>query len=285
MVIGVMSGITNGSVYLRLYFGKKYKYLLKNEELNMDMLKIDKFHAPSFYLEDDTDEYYVFESEECSSKGLGMVLEKFFQYCHDGFVATVGYSNDSVQYRYDVKDGKISFNGYDISNYSKRYHSLKNYIISAVDRFSDYFIYIEDEQFFDEVVPNEELDCDDFETLANNLKNSDGLLVFEIPYMEEVAELIGIVEPKLKSIYQRNMDEESKKFPKFETIFVLNNRMDTNKKKAPKKKSFFGSLFDREADLWGLSREDRRIAREERMSPADYVEAEERDDDELLDDE
>jgi len=35
----------------------------------------------------------------------------------------------------------------------------------------------------------------------------------------------------------------------------------------------------------GLSEEDKRIAKEERMSPADFVEAEERDDDELITDE
>ena len=43
--------------------------------------------------------------------------------------------------------------------------------------------------------------------------------------------------------------------------------------------------FEREADLWGLSQEDRKIAKEERMSPADFIEAEERDDDELFTDE
>ena len=34
-------------------------------------------------------------------------------------------------------------------------------------------------------------------------------------------------------------------------------------------------------NIWGLSKEDRRIARQERMSDADYIEAEERDDDNL----
>lgn len=43
--------------------------------------------------------------------------------------------------------------------------------------------------------------------------------------------------------------------------------------------------FEREADLWGLSKEERRIAKEERMTPAEFIEAEEYDDDELLKDE
>ena len=37
----------------------------------------------------------------------------------------------------------------------------------------------------------------------------------------------------------------------------------------------------RNNNMWGLSKEDKRIARQERMSDADYIEAEERDDDNL----
>ena len=44
------------------------------------------------------------------------------------------------------------------------------------------------------------------------------------------------------------------------------------------------SSFDKEAKLWGLTEEDKRIAKEERLSPVDYIEAEERDNDELIDD-
>jgi hypothetical protein len=51
------------------------------------------------------------------------------------------------------------------------------------------------------------------------------------------------------------------------------------------KRNYKDEEFDKEAKLWGLSKEDKRIAKEERMSPADFVEAEERDDDELITDE
>ena len=44
------------------------------------------------------------------------------------------------------------------------------------------------------------------------------------------------------------------------------------------------SQFDKEAKLWELTKEDKRIAKEERLSPADYIEAEERDNDDLIDD-
>ena len=51
------------------------------------------------------------------------------------------------------------------------------------------------------------------------------------------------------------------------------------------KRNYKDEEFEREAELWGLSEEDKRIAKEERMIPADFVEAEERDDDELITDE
>ena len=51
------------------------------------------------------------------------------------------------------------------------------------------------------------------------------------------------------------------------------------------KRNYKDEEFDKEAELWGLSEEDKRIAWEERMSPTDFIEAEERDDDELITDE
>ena len=58
-----------------------------------------------------------------------------------------------------------------------------------------------------------------------------------------------------------------------------------NKSAPPNKLSWKEKQFEKEADLWGLSSEDRRLAKEERMSPADFIEAEERNDDELDTDE
>lgn len=42
-----------------------------------------------------------------------------------------------------------------------------------------------------------------------------------------------------------------------------------------------GNNSKRNNNMWGLSKEDKRIARQERMSDTDYIEAEERDDDNL----
>lgn len=73
----------------------------------------------------------------------------------------------------------------------------------------------------------------------------------------------------------------------YSTTYNTNYSHTKNDSKAKKtqKLSWQEEEFEREADLWGLSQEDRRIAKEERMSPADFIEAEERDDDELFTDE
>ena len=66
--------------------------------------------------------------------------------------------------------------------------------------------------------------------------------------------------------------------------FSYNNTYKSNKTK--KKSSNYKDIeFNKQADLWGLSESNRRIAKQERMSPADFIEAEERDDDELVTDE
>lgn len=75
-------------------------------------------------------------------------------------------------------------------------------------------------------------------------------------------------------------------------IYQITNENDNHIKKTSnkiknnsKEKDWKEIEFDNEADLWGLSKEDRRIAKEERMTPAEFIEAEERDDDELFTDE
>lgn len=54
-----------------------------------------------------------------------------------------------------------------------------------------------------------------------------------------------------------------------------------SKRNNNKKTSWKEDEFEKEANILGLSKEDKRIAKEEGMNPSDYIEAEENDDDEL----
>ena len=68
-------------------------------------------------------------------------------------------------------------------------------------------------------------------------------------------------------------------YPKLSNIKVKDSKIKKERK------NYKEEQFDKEAKLWGLSEEDKRIAKEDIMSPADFIEAEERDDDELITDE
>lgn len=106
--------------------------------------------------------------------------------------------------------------------------------------------------------------------------------------MEEISLIIDIIEPKIIKEYQKGQTEVSNSLPDIKVIdeYVKEPIFEFSKKENKKKEmSWEEREFEREADLWGLSKEDRRIAKEERMSPAEFVEAEEYDDNELLLDE
>ena len=97
--------------------------------------------------------------------------------------------------------------------------------------------------------------------------------------------IIDIIEPKILKEYQKGQKEAMDRLPDIEVIEEPIFEPDIKNKKKEKRLSWKEEEFEREADLWGLSKEDRRIAKEERMTPAEFIEAEEYDDDELLKDE
>lgn len=87
-----------------------------------------------------------------------------------------------------------------------------------------------------------------------------------------------------KPQYQKSQNKEFNRLSDIEVIEeyepMFESNINTKKEKSWKEKE-----FEREADLWGLSKEDREIAKEERMSPSEFIEAEEYNDDDLFLDE
>lgn len=216
-------------------------------------------------------------------------MVRLYLYDASHFSVSIGYEENDVSYRILVRDKKVTLNGKDIYTYQDRYLNLKRNIIDFNKKIQEYDSYIDD-IFSGVVIPHDSIDLYDFDKLARKLDSTNSMLLFELPYMEEVYELMKIVEPKMRYEYERIVAQESHKNNKplvFKTVYVMEDedKKVKNKNKSDKKKSLFSNSFDKEARLWGLSQEDRKRAREEGFSPADYVEAEERDDDELLDDE
>lgn len=281
--------ITNSYSYLKIYIDKKHTGLRKNNELNYKILGIEAFDAPTVYYDDyaEVKDYNIFEADECSSEKYGNLLQKIHDHCGNDFYATIGYEYDKVEYRITVKDNNIYINGNNVQYMKNRYMRLKNKITAFSDNLYERLMYIEDDQFYINVVPNDDLDCDSIISLTEKLKDSNEVLMFEIPYLEEISYIIDVIEPKIINESNKGLESAMNSLPNIETIKEDANYFEETitKKTKPKEKTWREEEFDRETELWGLSEEDKRIAREEGMTPADFVEAEEYDDDELLLDE
>lgn len=280
--------ITNSEVYLKIYIKKKYKGLLKKDTINLELLNINSYDAPMISYEefDETSNYYVFEAWESSSEKYGNLLQKIYQYCNDDFYATISYDDKYINYKFTSINNIIYLNNKNITELTDHYQSLKHKINTFSDKLYEYFNYIEDEYFYDKVVPNDELDCDSISILSDKLNKTTSILIYEIPYLEEISTIIDIIEPKIIKEYEIGYKRVMDSLPNIEIIDEQNEEPFIEKEnKKEKELSWKEEEFEREADLWGLSKEDRRITKEERMTPAEFIEAEEYDDDELFLDE
>lgn len=276
-------------VYLKVYINKKFRELKKNDELDLEKLGTSFCDAPSLDFDEDDKKpgFNAFVGEENTSEQFSTLLTKIYHYCGDEFYATIGYEENKFKYKITVKNGVIFINGMNFEHMLNHYNLLKNSIISYSEKLYEMYTYIQDIDY-SKVNPYNDIDFYSITYLADKLKNSNDILMFEIPYMEEMDNTIRYMEKKIDAIYQQTYKKTMDSLPDL-NIFDESYEEEPIKikKKKPKEKelSWEEKEFEEEADLWGLSEEDRRIAKEERMSPAEFVEAEEYDDDELLLDE
>ena len=280
------NNITNSYSYLKIYINKKYKELIKDNEFNYKLLEIESYDMPYIYYDDTADikGYNLFEAEESSSEKYGNLLEKIYLLCKSDFYATIGYKEKEITYKIKIQDNKIYINDNDEIKIKNKYNNLKNKIISFSEILSEYYLNTNNTVLYYSIIPNNDIDCDNIIDLSDKLKGNNNILLFEIPYMEEISSIIDIIKPKIiKEIekYEKELQELSI-FKEYKEENITHNK-SINKKK--KQLSWKELEFEKEADLWGLSKEERRIAKEEGMTPAEYIEAEEYDDDELLLDE
>lgn len=217
----------------------------------------------------------------------GYLLQKVYQHCKDDFYATIGYGEHDIKYEFIIKNQEVYLNNQSKLDLSDHYLSLKTKINNFADNLNEYFTYIKDENFYNDVVPNDELDCDYIAELSDKLKENYEVQIFEIPYMEEISMIIDVIEPKIIKEYEKDLKETLDSLPDIEEEPSPEVPLFKKEKRNYKEQelSWEEKKFEEEADLWGLSEEDRRIAKQERMTPAEFVEAEEYDDDELLLDE
>lgn len=276
--------IIGKSSYLSLHINKKYKNLVNDNELNYKKLGIDwSDEVEAFYDEDDdAGDNITFISEEDSSAKYGNLLSKVYSYCGSEFYATIGYDEEKDKYRFTIRNDKIYINEDNEETIKREYIYLKNKIANFCYRVEEYSIYEENITSYLDNIKNEGFDYETISSLTDRINNNK-VNLFEIPYMQEVSTIIDIVEPMIIKEYSKKYQEIMDSLPDIEVFDYIEETKSSSKEKIQRKNKvpWKDKEFEKESNLWGLSNEDRRIAKEERMSPADYDEAEENDDDVL----
>lgn len=261
---------------LNIYISKYYQEIIKDDELNCKKIGLDNTNLYDIYV-DNSANYIEISLSEYTAKDYGCLLKKLFEYCGSDMYAI--YNHKDITYKFTIDNSKCYINNYSYAEIKTKYDRLKNEVINIIDITSDKLTFIEDN--YDYQILSENGDFDDYEELADNLRDNNEVSIFELPYMEEATSNLKILETKINKIYvaQRNQG--------LHNFYYEENTYDEEEKKQdvklpkkeakPKKKELTEAekRFEKEADYYGLTKREREICKLENMTPEEFVEAEE----------
>lgn len=249
--------------------------IFKNNEINYEGLGFDSFYCPSSSVSFDEEKYYEIEIYECSSELAGKLLNAMFKKFKEKMTVEIGEHSNNIKYRYRYKDGEVIVNELTPSQQKSKNNMIRKEYDRLKQGIDDRVLMDEDSNALDNELQVYGIEIDDFYEIEDYLE--DNYLIYEWYYIEQILSIAASIslEPKYKPLTNIQIIEVGE-------VSSNNSTLKSNSNK--NKKSWKEEEFNKQADLWGLSKEDRRIAKQERMTPADYIEAEEYDDDELLKD-
>ena len=248
--------------------------IFKNDEINYEELGIESFYCPSSSVYFDEEKYYEIEIYEYPNALAGKLLNAMFKRFKEKMTVVIGENSNNIKYKYKYKDGEVIVNELTPSQQKSKNNTIRNEYDRLKQGVDDRTLMDDDSNALDNELQVYGIESDDFYSVENYLE--DDYLIYEWYYVEQILSIVASIslEPKYKPLPNVQIIEVEE--PSNNSTFKSNSNKN--------KRSWEEKEFDKQADLWGLSKEDRRIAKQERMSPADYVEAEESDDDELLKD-
>ena len=248
--------------------------IFRNDEINYEELGIESFYCPSSSVYFDEEKYYEIEIYEYPNDLAGKLLNAMFKKFKEKMTIVIGENSNNIKYRYKYKDGEIIVNELTSSQQKSKNNMIRKEYDRLKQGIDDRVLMDDDSNALDNELQVYGIESDDFYSVENYLE--DDYLIYEWYYVEQILPIVASIslEPKYKPL--PNIQITTVEEPSNNSTFKSNSNKN--------KKSWKEEEFNKQADLWGLSKEDRRIAKQERMSPADYVEAEESDDDELLKD-
>ena len=248
--------------------------IFRNDEINYEELGIESFYCPSSSVYFDEEKYYEIEIYEYPNDLAGKLLNAMFKKIKEKMTVVIGENSNNIKYRYKYKNGEVIVNELNPSQQKSKNNMIRKEYDRLKQGIDNRVLMDDDSNALDNELQVYGIESDDFYSVENYLE--DDYLIYEWYYVEQILPIVASIslEPKYKPL--PNIQITTVEEPSNNSTFKSNSNKN--------KKSWKEKEFDKQADLWGLSKEDRRIAKQERMSPADYVEAEEYDDDELLKD-
>lgn len=188
------------------------------------------------------------------------------------------YNHKDITYKFTINNSNCYINNYSYTEIKTKYDRLKNEIINIIDILDDKLIFIEGN--YDYKILSENGDFDDYEELANNLRDNKEISIFELPYMEEATSNLKKLETKINKIYVEQRNQGLHDFYYVESNYDKEDKeqkvKSTKKEAKPKKKELTEAekKFKKGADYYGLTKREREICKLENMTPEEFVEAE-----------
>ena len=273
--------------HIEFYVNKKYRFLLNKDKMNYKVLGLENSSEYDVWLVDKEGNEYYFEDDTDSLECYGELFLKLFRYCNNEIRIVIS-SDKKILYEFVRNGNKILLNGYGDTSIRNMYNRYISFIRDFYEKIDDPTV--SDCNSIWKVFDDIGLDSDEFCRIIDKVDNERDINIYEMPYIKELwllaKELTSIVDKEISL-----MDKEIRDvFGDGEYHVVREEVMPKNVKKEKKKEktkklSWKEEEFEREAKLWGLSEEDKQIAKTEGFTPADFVEAEERMDDILDTDE
>ena len=260
---------------LNIYISKYYSEIIKDDELNCKKIGLDNIDLCDIYA-DDSANYIEISLSEYTAKDYSHLLKSLSEYCGNDMYAI--YNHKDITYKFTIEDSKCYINNYSYIETKAKYDRLKNEIINIIDILNDKLTFIEGN--YDYNILSENGDFDDYEELANTLRDNKEVSIFELPYMEEATSNLKILETKVNKIYVAERNQGLHDFYYEEKI---NDEEDekpdikpSKKEVKPKKKELTEAekRFEKEADYFGLTKREREICKLENMTPEEFDEAE-----------
>ncbi len=222
----------------------------------------------------DNGDYYEFEISEDYNALSGKLINAMFRYLKNKMIVEIGDDEKNIKYRYYYKNEQVIVNNMSPEKQLKFNAKIRNIYNELKTKVTDKCLLDKDENALENELKPYGFELELFYIIDNYL--DDDYLIYEWYFSNQVLSIMKKIDLNIQYV----------PLPDIEVINQVEEPVLEKKttKSQKQKTSWRDKEFDKEARLWGLSKEDKKIAKEERMSPADYVEALENDDDELDED-